>query len=136
MEKAIKELKDKLGKLAIELRELGKEHKNELKPIHEAFKEMNLEEMEKPEHFLKSLVSLAKAVVKVSYQEKPTPLYGKLTLPPYDLFLPFKSKKFAENENENVSPVPGNVMYDVIKEFLETEVDSAGITKNQDSSGD
>jgi hypothetical protein len=136
MEKAIKELKDKLGKLAIELRELGKEHKSELKLIHETFKEMNLEEMEKPENFLKNLVSLTKAVIRVSYQEKSSPLYGKLTLPPYDLFLPFKAKKLAENENENVSYAPGNVVYDFIKEFFEPEMDSASITKNQDSSGD
>ena len=135
MEKAIKELKDKLGKLAIEIRELGKEHKNELKPIHETFTEMNLEEMEKPEYFLKNLVSLAKAVIKVSYQENSSPLYGKLTLPPYDLFLPFKAKKRAENENENISYTPGNVMYDFIKEFFEPEVDSARITKKQDSNG-
>jgi hypothetical protein len=136
MEKAIKELKDKLGKLAIELKELGKEHKSELKPIHETFTEMNLEEMEKPEHFLKNLVSLAKAVIRVSYQEKSDPLYGKLTLPPYDLFLPFKAKKRAENENENLSDIPKNDLPDINKKMKEIYEAAASIYQNHDSNGD
>ena len=135
MEKAIKELKDKLGKLAIELRELGKEHKNELKLIHETFTEMNLEEMEKPENFLKNLVSLTKAVIRVSYQEKSSPLYGKLTLPPYDLFLPFKAKKRAENENENLSDIPKNDLPDINKKMKEIYEAAASIYQNHDSNG-
>jgi hypothetical protein len=130
MKEAIKELKDKLGKLAVEIKELGEEYKGELKPIHEAFAEMNLEEMEVPGNFLKDLVSLSKAVLKISYREKSSPLYGKLTLPPYDLFLPFKSKDLAENENENLSLLRKNDLIDIKEKYL--KINEASMSKNQD----
>lgn len=98
MIKANQLLKESLDGLAGALGDLGADYASDLKPIREALAKNNERGTDTDDWFIRNLKDLAEAVITVRKAHQSEPLLGKLPIPPYDLWLPFKAKDSTDSD--------------------------------------
>lgn len=103
MKEAIKELVKSLEDLESDIRAVDESHKDQLKPISEVLNSINTKNDNDQKQFINSIVKLAREVIEVRKVNETDKILGKLTVPPYDLFLPFKAVSDSDDENEATS---------------------------------
>jgi len=119
LERAFEQLDNAIENLFSELKNLEGEHKSELLPVLKAINLFKPNETGDQKQFLNDLINLSEAVIEISYKKQLSLLYRKLTLPPYDLFLPFKSKSLSNSENNGSTPIPSNKVIILTKKIIE-----------------
>jgi hypothetical protein len=92
------QLADNLQKLMEQFRTLTSKHFQELKPIGDALIEIKRSEG-KDKEFVRNLKTLSSAVIAVRKEPRNSASVRNLTVPPYDLFLPFKSNSTGRNDS-------------------------------------
>ena len=95
-------LEDSLDRLAADLDALWADHSSELEGIRQALANIAGRGTE-PGEFRRSLMELAEAVIDVRKAHRGHQSLGKLPVPPYDLWLPFKARDFAPSDPEDLS---------------------------------
>ena len=98
MIKANQLLKESLDGLAGALGDLGTDYASDLKPIREALAKNNERGTDTDDWFIRNLKDIAEAVITVRKAHRSEPLLGKLPIPPYDLWLPFKAKDSTDSD--------------------------------------
>lgn len=104
-------LEESLQNLVDEFRMLTSKYFQELRPIGAALMEIKPCGGKDKESFIRSLKTLSAAVIAVRKEKKNPPPVRALSVPPYDLFLPFKAESIGSDDSE--------VFAGVIKTFNE-----------------
>jgi hypothetical protein len=112
---ANEELKQSLQKLVERFSSLTAKHFQELKPIGEALTEITPADEKDTETFLRNLQGLSAAVISVRKKTDKSSPVKDLPIPPYDLFLPFRSAT-AQKESASLAEAIG-ILNDTVQQL-------------------
>lgn len=101
LEASIQRLNEVIARVSEEERSALSSLQRPLSLLEESVQEEN------PQHFLRALVDLARAVIDIRYKAERGPL-AELPVPPYDLWLPFKAemRSYQGSASEPWHPLP------------------------------